>query len=604
MEEIKKLFRLQNVEKIRECLENIIIIIENSENEEKCNLILEIINESTKKINNLRKQNKLYDVIYNYSERISPIALLAEEIAIDSEIESDMLKILKLNLNQYFKRLKEAEELDWHISQDTINLAFQILENECNYFSILKKLGIKLSVFNFKQKLRNMQIQLVNYDAVKNTHFALHFYYCSKFPQTEDIELCLKQFGFLLKEIVVGQAKKVPDGFIKLYSDIDGVELDEESKDITDLFANTFVAYVVEKMEKRILEYNGEAETEKLSTRNEEFVEKMMVYFDNLFNELKIRIEEQKEIADNEICPCGSQKKYKECCKKKDIRYYKTSNTNEIISSIIIEDEDVKSDIEEIHHEEFLKFKEIFGRFPENEKIIANGASKTDFKRMLSKLKRNEKINNAKLYAFNKTGLILTEQNMKFLPDKKIKEFMDYIDQYELIMNSQADSAKKFQTIQNINRVLEVLVKNKIDDMTYVLNVFVNTYSKYKINEENFAIRDIKDFLVFCAHKTAINLDALKTLVNEEYYDNAMAVVRIIYEILINVRAYKNDKILFKNKILPVAGIDLGTHKKISKYEIEEIKTGEIYKYEIQKYQLAERAGENFKKLYNILYKQ
>lgn len=124
MEEIKKLFRLQNVEKIRECLENIIIIIENSEKEEKCNLILEIINESTKKINNLRKQNKLYDVIYNYSERISPIALLAEEIAIDSEIESDMLKILKLNLNQYFKRLKEAEELDWHISQDTINLAF------------------------------------------------------------------------------------------------------------------------------------------------------------------------------------------------------------------------------------------------------------------------------------------------------------------------------------------------------------------------------------------------------------------------------------------------------------------------------------------------
>lgn len=115
---------MQNVEKIRECLENIIIIIENSEKEEKCNLILEIINESTKKINNLRKQNKLYDVIYNYSERISPIALLAEEIAIDSEIESDMLKILKLNLNQYFKRLKEAEELDWHISQDTINLAF------------------------------------------------------------------------------------------------------------------------------------------------------------------------------------------------------------------------------------------------------------------------------------------------------------------------------------------------------------------------------------------------------------------------------------------------------------------------------------------------
>ena len=30
------------------------------------------------------------------------------------------------------------------------------------------------------------------------------------------------------------------------------MELDEESKDITDLFANTFVAYVVEKMEKRI----------------------------------------------------------------------------------------------------------------------------------------------------------------------------------------------------------------------------------------------------------------------------------------------------------------------------------------------------------------
>lgn len=598
MKEIKEIFKILDISDIKNTLEKIIIKIENSNREQQNKLLAEFVEEARKANQNFKNENCIEEGLYYYKENIAPIALLAEEITSDSYVEKDMLKVIKFNLNNYFKKFKESKNGDWYIDNNDFKQIIQTLELECNYFTILKKKGINLSIFYFNNRLKNKKIELINYDITKNSNFSIHLYHSQEHPVKENIEICLEQFGFLLKEILVGQSQRAPDGFIDLFSNIDMPEIDEESKAFSELFVNSFAHYIIEKMEIRITKELGKNWNEHPETRNEEFVKNMLDYFDNIFKRL---LEDREEYSDNEKCPCGSGKNYKSCCKKKEIKYYKSQKENNVIKSIPIHPE-----LDLRFREEKIKFKKLFGRTPGKNDFIAGGVLEKDLKRFYKLMKREGTIDRAWLYASDMTGLMLSEENMDFLSEREINEFLNTMKQYERMMKSKIKNNKmnELQAIETISFIIESLLRNKIDDMIYVLNLFINFYSQEKKANENFIIKNIKDFLVFCAYKTSINLKALKELLNGEYYDNAMGVNRIIFEILINIRTYKNDSKLFQEKIIPVAGIDIGTHKRISKFQIEEIATGKIYKYEIQKSQLAERAGENYKKLYDILYKE
>lgn len=132
------------------------------------------------------------------------------------------------------------------------------------------------------------------------------------------------------------------------------------------------------------------------------------------------------------------------------------------------------------------------------------------------------------------------------------------------------------------------MLQNVLPDMIYVLNLSVNFYSQNVKEGEKFIINDIRDFLVFCAYKTSLQLDVLQQLVNGEYYDTAMAEIRIIYEILISMRAYKKNSKLFEEKVLSVVGVELGTYKKVKGREsVVQIETGKKCNYHISKFDLA-----------------
>ena len=220
--------------------------------------------------------------------------------------------------------------------------------------------------------------------------------------------------------------------------------------------------------------------------------------------------------------------------------------------------------------------------------------------------KRKDTENAALLYAYNKTGIIPWEGNMDLLPDVEINNFKLHIKEYTRRMKSKIKNgnADILQVAETMNYLLNTVVSEKIDDMIYVLNLFVNFYSNSNKEEKDFQIKNIKDFLVFCAYKASISLKSLDTLVSEEYYDSAMATDRTLFEILINIRAYKNNPDLFKEKILSIAGLEQGTCQKISKNIIEDMETKEKYKFGIQKKQLAEKAGKNYKDLYDIFYEK
>lgn len=81
-------------------------------------------------------------------------------------------------------------------------------------------------------------------------------------------EIGFEQFGYLLKEILVGISQKAPDGFLELFDSVkDMPEVDDESKELTGLFGNTFAHYIIEKMEIRVAEHFGKDKIEHLESR-------------------------------------------------------------------------------------------------------------------------------------------------------------------------------------------------------------------------------------------------------------------------------------------------------------------------------------------------
>lgn len=601
MKEIEKLFQNTEVVEIKNNLKTIIKKIENEERKNKNKILEEVVKEAKKKEQELHEEYNVFGKIYFYPEPIAPLALLVEELVIDSENKEDMLESLKFNLNNYFKQFKDFKANDWCMNVEEIQQLINILEIESQFFSILKNRGIQLNIFSLPVRFKKMNIQQTNYNEIKNNKFAIQIFHTQELKMDEDVtvELFFRQFGFILKELLVGASQKAPDGFIEIYDPIEEMPLiDEESKECMALFADTFAHYIVEKMEIRITNDMGPEWKKEVEGRDEEFVKRMMDYFDDLFKQL---LEEREEWDDNEKCPCGSNKKYKDCCKKRKLKYYKEEEGH--YSKAI----PMHPELEKALYDEKVRFRRLFGRSVGENDYVTGGVLHRDLTRFRKLMKREKVIDKAWLYASEKMdGLMLTEENQDLLPERDVEEFKKYIEEYRKLMRSKVkgQQCNLLQAAEATNTILEFIIGQHLDDMIYVLNLFVNSYSREKTKEEGFYIDNIKDFLVFCAYKCSLNMTVLKELVEQEYYDNAMAVVRFIYEILIQVRAYKNNPLLFKEKILSVAGLEKGTHIRVDKNIIKDMKTEEIYHYKIQKSQLAQKAGENYEKIHETLYQE
>ena len=600
MKEINELFKTQEIKKIKELLEKVIGEIEKSDKEKRNLLLDEVVAKAKETEKELKEEYRIINDVYFFPENIAPLALLCEEISIDADNGENMLQILKFNLNNYFSKFKPSKPNDWYVDVKDLKHVFTALELECNFFTMLKKHGIKLSIMLFGVRYRKSGMEIINYCNVTNKNFVIHGFHCEPHKNGETVsEICLKQFGNLLKEIVVGDSQRAPDGFLELFEKIDMPEIDEESKELQILFADAFMHYIIEKMEMRITNEKGPDWKENSGPRDEEFAQKLVQYFDNMFNEL---LKEDVEWEDNDKCPCGSGKKYKNCCKKRKMKFYKTDDENTCIRGIPMHPE-----IEPMLHKEHIRFKKIFGRMPGKDDYIQGGVLLRDLKRGYKLIKRNNIVDKAWLYASDKTGLMLTEENQHLIPERDVKEFAKYVYEYNKLMKSsiKGNTWNLLQASEAVNFMLDFALGNEIGDMIYVLNLYVNFYGTNKDGEEKFIIKNIKDFLVFCSYKASLHLTVLQEMVEQEYYDTAMTEVRILFEILITMRAYKRDPKLFEDKILSVMGVELGTHRKIEgKSIVEEIATGKQYKYEIQKKQLAERAGENYEKLYDNFYRE
>ncbi len=126
------------------------------------------------------------------------------------------------------------------------------------------------------------------------------------------------------------------------------------------------------------------------------------------------------------LCPCGSGKTYGDCCYDKGFEYL-TDEDGNVFKAVPMSDE-----LAEILEEQRQKFLEQYQREPGPEdKVFFDMPSVEHAEHFLVEAMKQAGIPPAIIFAFEKTGLLVTEENQDLLSDKDLAMWAEAIDEYE-----------------------------------------------------------------------------------------------------------------------------------------------------------------------------
>ena len=133
-----------------------------------------------------------------------------------------------------------------------------------------------------------------------------------------------------------------------------------------------------------------------------------------------------KRISPNAPCPCGSGKKYKNCCYGKGFDWVEDDDGN-IAKSMPISPE-LADALEQLRQQ----FIEQHGREPGPDDLVFPDMSHGEvIEHMMVEGMKQAGFDPAIIYAFEKTGLLVTEENRDLLPDKDLQEWQAAVEEYQ-----------------------------------------------------------------------------------------------------------------------------------------------------------------------------
>lgn len=129
-------------------------------------------------------------------------------------------------------------------------------------------------------------------------------------------------------------------------------------------------------------------------------------------------------------CPCGSGKKYKHCCVDRD---YILNDKGDTLREI-----EMGEDVAQLMQHQIQAFTDRFGRKPEAGDPLMFDPDKDSPVVMDEESVQNEmvaamteaRVRPELIYAFKKTGRIVSEENLELLNDTELQEWQDAIDEY------------------------------------------------------------------------------------------------------------------------------------------------------------------------------
>ena len=134
----------------------------------------------------------------------------------------------------------------------------------------------------------------------------------------------------------------------------------------------------------------------------------------------------KKRIPRNAPCPCGSGKKYKNCCYEKGFQW--VQDEDRTLGKSIPMTEEVNEVLQQLRQ----AFIDEHGREPEpGELLFPDMPHLEHLEAMMVQDMKAAGIDPAFIYAFEKTGLLVSEENRHLIPDKDLAAWHTAVEDYE-----------------------------------------------------------------------------------------------------------------------------------------------------------------------------
>ena len=135
----------------------------------------------------------------------------------------------------------------------------------------------------------------------------------------------------------------------------------------------------------------------------------------------------RKKLSPQAICPCGSGKKYKNCCWNKQFEWVKDDD-GAIQKAIPIPDE-----LEELLEEQHRAFFAEHGREPGPDDLLFPDLPHLEhLEHMLVEDMKQAGIDPALIHAFEETGMLVTEENEDLIADEDLDKWQEAITDYQM----------------------------------------------------------------------------------------------------------------------------------------------------------------------------
>jgi hypothetical protein len=136
-----------------------------------------------------------------------------------------------------------------------------------------------------------------------------------------------------------------------------------------------------------------------------------------------------KAFPRNERCPCGSEDKYKRCCFLKGITYQLDDETGEVVRAVPLTPE-ARTELDSAVAVQREKFIANFGREPGFDDPIFFELDEDKLREDTANAMRAAGVSPALIYAYEETGLIVTQENRNLIPDIELREFDAKVREY------------------------------------------------------------------------------------------------------------------------------------------------------------------------------
>ena len=134
----------------------------------------------------------------------------------------------------------------------------------------------------------------------------------------------------------------------------------------------------------------------------------------------------RRRVGRNDLCPCGSGKKYKKCCWGKNFIWVADEQGN-VCREVPIDDPELVSLIDEVRAE----FRNQHGReLKDSDLLFDDATDRYDIEKTMVDIMERAGVNPAHIYAFKKTGRLVTSWNKDKLTDAELREWQTAVEEY------------------------------------------------------------------------------------------------------------------------------------------------------------------------------